>query len=92
MLQGVRQRRDDRALAREARLLLAAQLGLHVLLGLLPVRVRGRVRRRVRSGLGLGLRVRLGLGVGFGFVLLGLLTDKRDSALLRGAVRRVQLC
>jgi len=55
MLQGVRQRRDDHALAREARLLLAAQLGLHVLLGLLPVRVRirvsqgeGEVRVRVR--------------------------------------------
>jgi hypothetical protein len=55
MLQGVRQRRDDRALASKARLLLAAQLGLHVLLGLLPVRVRvrgsqgtGEVRVRVR--------------------------------------------
>ena len=55
MLQGVRQRRDDRALASEARLLLAAQLGLHVLLGLLPVMVRirgsqgtGEVRVRVR--------------------------------------------
>eukprot|EP00964_Phaeocystis_antarctica_P082664 scaffold51873_cov69-Phaeocystis_antarctica.AAC.6 len=65
MLQGVPQRHNDHGFASEASLFLAAELSLHVLLGLLPNKsdsalLHGAVRRaHVCNGLGLALRAHL---------------------------------